>query len=142
MNAIHLEKARSSGFRILEYTGPRLKDADGPEFDALGKVDLQFYFKSYRSARTWTLEFVVLRDPPFDVALGSAFIKHAGLLKRTEPALPMAFSHQNEQDRREQDRRTRESDARQEAIKADEKRKREENRRKQREKEKGHKGSH
>ena len=133
MNAIHAETAKRGGFPILKYTGPRLKDADGPEFDPLGKVDLLFYFKSYWSARTWNLEFVVLSNPPFDVALGSVFIKHAGLLVRSDVALPMAFSGQTEEEAREQKRKTREHDARQEAIKADEKRRMDDRRRIERE---------
>lgn len=133
MNAIHLENVQKSGFPTLKYTGPRLRDADGPDFDHLAKSDLQFYFKSYRSAKTWTLEFVVLRDPPFNVALGNAFIKHAGLLKRSNAILPMAFGHQTEQQGREQDMRTREHDSQQAAIRAEEKRKMKERRRIERE---------
>ena len=37
---------------------------------------------------------MVLRDPPFDVAFGRKFIKQAGLLKRSDVALPMEYRHQ------------------------------------------------
>jgi hypothetical protein len=134
MNAIHHDKAVSSNFPILPYHGPQLKDADGPAFDPIGTVKLQFYFKTHYSARTWDLEFVVLKDPPFDVALGSRFIKQAGLFRRAEPMLPMAFKPQTEKEKDEQEKKTKEQDEQSERRKEEEKKKRAERNRIEREK--------
>lgn len=143
MNAISLEKAEKSGFAICEYHGPLIKDAQGDPFAPRGKVELQFYFKGRWSAKTWALEFVVLEDPPFDVALGSIFIKHAGLLKPSDVALPMAFSPQTPKDRREQDIKTQERNSANGQVKDDQQRRMDarleaerERKRKEREKEK------
>lgn len=94
VNMIHFQKVHDSGFEILPYSGPSIRDADGPEVKVLGKVDIQFHFISITSAKTWTLEFVVLRDPPFDVAFGWPFIKQAGLLKRSDVVLPFQLKGQ------------------------------------------------
>jgi hypothetical protein len=134
MNAIHHDKAITSKFPILPYHGPRIKDADGPAFDPIGIVKLQFYFKSHLSARTWDVEFVVLKDPPFDVALGHRFINQAGLLQRAEPMLPMAFEHQSEKEKKDQAKRTQERDEESERRKEEERKKRAERNRIEREK--------
>ena len=129
MNAIARDKAVKSEFLIEPYKGPALKDADGPDFCPTGVVNLLFYFKGYRSAKTWNLEFVVFEDPPFDIALGSAFIKHAGLLKRNDVALPVQYKHQSERERQEQERKTNERNSGQAAAISEEKRMMEQRRR-------------
>lgn len=89
INAIHAEKARLSGFQIEPYCGSDIRDADGPAFTPIGQVRLQFHFKEIMSARTWEVPFVVLHDPPFDVAFGRIFISQARLIKRSPVMLPM-----------------------------------------------------
>ncbi|KAI9877007.1 MAG: hypothetical protein M1823_007175, partial [Watsoniomyces obsoletus] len=121
MKPVDHDKALMSGFHVSKYTGPRLKDAGGPGFDPIGQVTLQSYFKSYRYVRTWDMDFVGLRDPPFDVAPGSAFIKNAGLLQRGDVASPMAFSHMTEEERRQQGEKNRGINADDEGVKAKEK---------------------
>ncbi len=118
VNMIHAGKVEESGFEVSPYLGPSIRDADGPIVAVLGQVNIQFHFRGENSARTWTLGFVVLRDPPFDIAFGRPFIRKAGLLKRSDIALPVAFGHQSKQDKQGQNSRTREADDHNESVKA------------------------
>ena len=52
VHAIHLVKVQNFGLPILEYTRPPLSGVGGTECIAVPKVERQFYFKSYRPART------------------------------------------------------------------------------------------
>ena len=117
VNMIHAGKVEESGFEVSPYRGPPIRDADGPSVSVLGVVNIQFHFRGENSARTWTLGFVVLRDPPFDIAFGRPFIRKAGLLKRSDVALPVAFGHQSKEEKQGQSSKTRDADDRNDAVK-------------------------
>ena len=92
VNALNEEKAHVAGFEWDEYTGVGLITANGTEFHPLGQVSMQFYFKARQSAKTWTLNFIIVpKNAPFDVAFGRPFIRHARLFKRNEEALVLGL---------------------------------------------------
>jgi hypothetical protein len=135
VNAMHLDTVHSCGFTISDYTGRALQDADGPAVEVIGKVDVPFYFRDWHSARTWNVEFVVLRNPPFDVALGRGFINLSGLIKRADVVLPFTFRDQTSKEKEYQQQKTKYMDSHNDAIRAEERRRREERRRAERERE-------
>lgn len=91
-NFVKRSQAMLLGYPIEEYTGIPCIGINGSDYYPEGQVTLPFHFKSFHSARTWRVEFLVVTDDaPFDMALGIEFISHADLLRRTREALPVTF---------------------------------------------------
>lgn len=89
-NAINDEKATQTGFKREPYVGSNLVSANGQHFRPLGQLSMQFYFQRRKSARTWTLKFLIVsNDAPFDVAFGRVFIRHAKLFRMNGEALAL-----------------------------------------------------
>lgn len=92
-NAISIEKAKLTNIPIEPWTGGKLRDADGEPFEPEGLLKAQFHFSGkMQSSRTWQVEFMVLRDPPFDVAIGRQFINSARLFKKSDVLLPIVVN--------------------------------------------------
>lgn len=91
-NAVSHSHARMLGYPIEEYTDDPCIVADGTQYTPIGQVTLPFHFVTFRTAKTWRVEFIVFDDAcPFDVCLGRRFISLADLLKRNPEALPVEF---------------------------------------------------
>ena len=87
-NAMSKECADQTGIEIMPYTGSDLLAAEGTAHP-LGQLEVPLYFENFRAAKTWKVRFIILPDPPFDVAFGRVFISKADLLKRNPEALPL-----------------------------------------------------
>jgi hypothetical protein len=91
-NGVSRSHAEMLGYPIQPYTGDPCVVGDGSLYEPIGQVTMPFYFKDYRCAKTWWLEFIVFPDgAPFDICLGRRFISLADLLKRNPEALPVEF---------------------------------------------------
>ncbi len=91
-NAVSHSHARMLGYPIEEYTDDPCIVADGTQYTPIGQVTLPFHFVTFRTAKTWRVDFIVFPDScPFDVCLGRRFISLADLLKRNPEALPVEF---------------------------------------------------
>ena len=67
-NAISEEKAVETGFEIEPYTGPDIIVGNGDTFRPVGYIELQFHFQKVQAAKSWKLRFLIITNPPFDVA--------------------------------------------------------------------------
>lgn len=93
-NGVSRSQAMMLGYPIVEYTGDPCIVADGSLYHPIGQVTLPFHFVTFRTAKTWHVEFIVFPDDsPFDLCLGRRFISLADLLKRNPEALPLAFEN-------------------------------------------------
>jgi hypothetical protein len=93
-NAISFEKAKLTNIPIEPWTGGKLRDADGEPFEPKGLLKAQFHFSGKtQTSRSWQVEFMVLRDPPFDVAIGRQFINSARLFKKSDVLLPIVVNN-------------------------------------------------
>ena len=130
-NAIHHEKAQMTGLPLAKWTEGELRDADGEPFTPEGLITATFHFYGqYQSNRSWKVEFMVLHDPPFDVALGKKFINSARLFKKSDVLLPIVVP-------KSKDKVAQEASNREAKMKSDTKKREEEERRKaQRQKDK------
>lgn len=91
-NAISHSHAVMLGYEFDEYRGDPCIVADGSLYRPIGQVTLPFHFVSFRTAKTWKVEFIVFPDgSPFDICLGRHFISLADLMKRNPEALPVEF---------------------------------------------------
>ena len=90
-NAMSYEKAMMTGLKMLPSDGGTMfRDADGEPFSPVGTIEAQFHFHGRLSRmKTWNVTFYVLSNPPFDVALGTRFIKMSGCIKREDTMLPL-----------------------------------------------------
>ena len=93
-NAMSYEKAMMTGLKMLPSDGGTMfRDADGEPFSPVGTIEAQFHFHGRLSRmKTWNVTFYVLSNPPFDVALGTRFIKMSGCIKREDTMLPLLVS--------------------------------------------------
>jgi hypothetical protein len=92
-NAISIEKAKLTNIPIEPWTGGKLRDADGEPFEPEGLLKAQFHFSGkMQTSRSWQVEFMVLHDPPFDVAIGRQFINSARLFKKSDVLLPIVVN--------------------------------------------------
>lgn len=93
VNMISAEKAAETGLNIIPYTGDELHDVDGPSLTPIGQIEAQFHFRrQWQTAKTWRVPFVIIEDPPFDVAFGRTFLRMSRLVKKNTVALPVRFS--------------------------------------------------
>jgi hypothetical protein len=91
-NAVSYSHALMLGYPIEKYKDDPCIVADGTKYEPIGQVTLPFHFVTFRTAKTWRVEFIVFPDGcPFDVCLGRRFISLADLLKRNPEALPVEF---------------------------------------------------
>ena len=97
-NAISFEKAKLTNLPIEPWTGGKLRDADGEPFEPEGLLKAQFHFSGrMQTSRSWQVEFMVLHDPPFDVAIGRQFINSARLFKKSDVLLPIVVNKPKDQ---------------------------------------------
>ncbi|KIW79399.1 hypothetical protein Z517_06011 [Fonsecaea pedrosoi CBS 271.37] len=125
-NAISVEKARLTNIPIEPWTGGQLRDADGEPFKPEGLLKAQFHFSGkMQTSRSWLVEFMVLHNPPFDVAIGRQFINSARLFKKSDVLLPIVVDKakdakaqqiSNQNAKRESDRQKEEEKRRKEQI--------------------------
>jgi len=107
VNAMSQSKWRQTGFKREEYLGRRLVTANGKTFYPRGQVRIQFYFKRRKTAKTWEVKFLIVPDEaPFDVALGSKFIRQARLLEKNDAALVLVLEKLTPEERADMVRKT------------------------------------
>ena len=89
-NLIREDVAHEAGLCVESYIGPSLSQAGGSHFTPIGQATTRIHFCGGK--RTFKLDFLLApADADYDILLGNAFIKMAGLLEWKPTAFVLRF---------------------------------------------------